>query len=116
MSPTEDAGPACAQPRSATESAVPVDVLSAADLVRRGAGDLRDQLRTIVPSFSVTFGIFFRNPNTRLGVFSNDGGRTLLVGDVLAANGMGSADCPTVTVTDNVPDQAALRRVIDDPN
>ena len=64
----------------------------------------------------VTYGIFFRNPNTRLGVFSNDGGRTLLVGDVLAAGGMGSADCPTVTVTDLVPDPVALRRVADDPN
>ena len=31
---------------------------------------------------------FFRNP---FGVFSN-GGRTLLVGDVLAAGGMGTAD------------------------
>ena len=65
---------------------------------------------------TVTFGIFFRNPNTRLGVFSNDRGRTLLVGDVLAANGMGSAGCPTVPVTDDVPDQAALQRVIDDPD
>ena len=65
---------------------------------------------------TVTFGIFFRNPNTRLGVFSNDRGRTLLVGDVLAANGMGSADCPTVRITDNVPDPVALQRVIDDPN
>ena len=42
-----------AKPRSATESAVPVDVLSAADLVSRGAGNLSDLLRTIVPSFSV---------------------------------------------------------------
>ncbi len=41
-----------AQPRSATESAVPVDVLSATDLVSQGAGDLKDQLRTIVPSFN----------------------------------------------------------------
>ena len=41
-----------AQPRSATESAVPVDVLSASDLVSQGTGDLKDQLRTIVPSFS----------------------------------------------------------------
>ena len=41
-----------AQPRSATASAVPVDVLSATDLVSRGAGDLKDQLRTIIPSFS----------------------------------------------------------------
>ena len=41
-----------AQPRSATESAVPVDVLSAADLVSQGTGDLNDQLRTIIPSFN----------------------------------------------------------------
>ena len=41
-----------AQPRSATASAVPVDVLSATDLVSQGAGDLKDQLRTIIPSFS----------------------------------------------------------------
>ena len=34
----------------------------------------------------VTQGFFFRNPNTRLGVFSNDAGRTLLIGDVLAAD------------------------------
>ena len=65
---------------------------------------------------TVTFGIFYRNPNTRLGVFSNDRGRTLLVGDVLAANGMGSANCPTVTGTGNVPDPVALRQVSDDPN
>ena len=71
---------------------------------------------TSYASKTVTLSVFYRNPNTRLGVFSADGGRTLLVGDVLAANGMGSADCPTVTVTDNVPDQAALQQVIDDPN
>ena len=41
-----------AQPRSATASAVPVDVLSATDLASQGAGDLKDQLRTIIPSFS----------------------------------------------------------------
>ena len=65
---------------------------------------------------TVTQGFFFRNPNTRLGVFSNDAGRTLLIGDVLAANGMGSANCPTVAVTNHVPDPAALQRVFDDPN
>ena len=65
---------------------------------------------------TVTQGFFFRNPNTRLGVFSNDGGRTLLIGDVLAANGMGSANCPTVTVTNHVPDPVALQRVFEDPN
>ncbi|MCY3842762.1 MAG: hypothetical protein OXH69_04400, partial [Acidobacteria bacterium] len=42
-----------AEPRSATESAVPVDVLSASDLLSSGTGDLKDQLRTIIPSFAV---------------------------------------------------------------
>ena len=42
-----------AEPRSATDSAVPVDVLTATDLVSQGSGDLKDQLRTIIPSFSV---------------------------------------------------------------
>ena len=65
---------------------------------------------------AVTQSFFFRNPNTRLGVFSNDGGRTLLIGDVLAANGMGSAKCPTVAVTAHVPDPVALQQVFDDPN
>ena len=59
---------------------------------------------------------YFRNPNTRGGVFSGDGGRTLLVGDVLAARGEGSAGCPTVAVTGDVPDPAALRAVLDDPH
>ena len=71
---------------------------------------------TSFASRRVSYGIFFRNPNTRLGVFSNDRGRTLLIGDVLAADGSGSANCPTVAVTDNVPDPVALQRVIDDPN
>ena len=65
---------------------------------------------------TVAYGVFFRNPNTRLGVFSNDGGRTLLVGDVLAASGMGTADCPTVAVTGHLPDPVALQQVSDDPN
>ena len=61
--------------------------------------------------------IFFRNPNTRSGVFSVDAGRTLLIGDALAAApGTGSAGCPTVAVTDHVPDPVALQRVFDDPN
>ena len=64
----------------------------------------------------VTGGFFFRNPNTRGGVFSLDGGQTLLIGDVLMANGMGSANCPTVTITDNVADSVALQQVFDDPN
>ena len=67
-------------------------------------------------SKKVTQSFFFRNPNTRLGVFSIDGGRTLLIGDALAASGMGSANCPTVSVTNHVPDPAALQQVRDDPN
>ncbi len=64
-------------------------------------------------------GFFFRNPNTRGGVFSGDGGQTLLIGDVLdARDGIldGSANCPVVNVTNNVPDPVALRQVFDDPN
>lgn len=61
-------------------------------------------------------GFFFRNPNTRGGVFSDDGGSTLLVGDVLEARGLGTANCPTVTITDDVPDPVALQDVFNDPN
>ena len=42
-----------AQPRTVAESPVPVDVLSASDLVSQGAVNLQDQLRTVVPSFAV---------------------------------------------------------------
>ena len=62
---------------------------------------------------------FFRNPNTRSGVFSADGGATLLVGDVLdAADGVvdGSARCPPVAVTDASPDPSALARIQADRN
>ena len=64
-------------------------------------------------------GFFFRNPNTRGGVFSGDRGATLLIGDVLdARDGIldGSANCPIVNITNNVPDPVALRQVFDDPN
>ena len=64
-------------------------------------------------------GFFFRNPNTRAGVFSLDGGETLLIGDVLdAQDGVadGSAGCPVVRVADGMPDPAALARVFADPN
>jgi iron complex outermembrane receptor protein len=67
----------------------------------------------------VTGGFFFRNPNTRGAVFSADGGETLLIGDLLdAQDGVldGSAGCPTVTITDNVPDPAALAEVFANPN
>ena len=70
-------------------------------------------------SETVTGGFFFRNPNTRAGVFSLDGGETLLVGDVLdARDGVldGSANCPVVKITNHVPDPVALQRVFEDPN
>ncbi len=68
---------------------------------------------------TVTGGFFFRNPNTRSAVFSADGGESLLIGDLLdAQDGIldGSANCPTVTITDNVPDPAALAAVLANPN
>ena len=64
-------------------------------------------------------GFFFRNPNTRAGVFSLDGGETLLIGDALdARDGVadGSAGCPVVAVTNGLPDPEALARVFADPN
>lgn len=68
---------------------------------------------------TVEGGFFFRNPNTRGAVFSADSGATLLIGDMLdAADGVldGSANCPTVTITNDVPDAAALAAVFADPN
>ena len=67
----------------------------------------------------VTEGFYFRNPNNRANIYSLDEGETLLIGDVLdARDGIldRSANCPTVRITDNVPDQAALARVFADPN
>ena len=64
----------------------------------------------------VTEGFYFRNPNTRQNIYTLDSGQTLLIGDVLAAKGMGSANCPTVPITDHVPEQDALAQVLADPN
>ena len=64
----------------------------------------------------VTGGFFFRNPNTRGGVFSNDGGKTLLIGDARTARGEGSAGCPTVPIVNHAPDPAALAQVFADPD
>ena len=64
----------------------------------------------------VTEGFYFRNPNNRANIYSLDGGETLLIGDRLAAQGMGSANCPVVRITDDVPDQAALAQVAADPH
>ncbi|MEM9172008.1 MAG: TonB-dependent receptor [Pseudomonadota bacterium] len=69
-------------------------------------------------SKTVDGGFYFRNPNTRGAVFSGDGGATLLIGDALQAAGgaVGAAGCPTVTITNNVPDPVALGQVFNDPN
>ena len=42
-----------AQPRSVTESPVPVDVIRTEDFVAQGSTDLANQLRAVVPSFNV---------------------------------------------------------------
>lgn len=70
-------------------------------------------------SKTVEGGFYYRNPNNRGGVFSQDGGETLLIGDVRdARDGVldGSSNCPTVRIVNNVPDRAALARVFADPN
>ena len=59
-------------------------------------------------SKEVEGGFFFRNPNTRGGVFSADGGETLLVGK-LDPN---APDPPTVAITDHVADPDALQQVL----
>ena len=65
-------------------------------------------------SKEVEGGFYFRNPNTRGSVFSADGGQTLLIGDL---DGIGTGgECPTVTITDNVPDPDALNLVLNDDN
>ena len=65
-------------------------------------------------SKEVEGGFYFRNPNTRGSVFSGDGGATLLIGDL---DGVGSGgECPTVPITDNVPDSEALNSVLSDDN
>ena len=65
-------------------------------------------------------GFYFRNPHTRGGVYSKDGGKTLLVGDVLdAQDGVldGSAGCPTVRVSGgSILDPDNFAAVQADPN
>ncbi len=70
---------------------------------------------------TVDGGFYFRNPNTRGAVFSDDGGDTLLIGDLFAAGVVaddGQGPCPLVDVdndpmspTFNQPDADALAEV-----
>ena len=55
-------------------------------------------------------GFYFRNPNTRSGVFSTDGGDTLLVGNLTGD------DYPNIPITNHRPDAAELEKVFKDPN
>jgi iron complex outermembrane receptor protein len=55
-------------------------------------------------------GFYFRNPDTRGGVFSPDGGETRLVGDLTEDM---SGNCPTDLATD---DAAGLAAVVADPD
>ena len=64
-------------------------------------------------SKTATGGFYYRNPNTRAAVFSADGGETLLIGDMTPNDASG---CPTVSITNNVPDPAALAQVFADQN
>lgn len=45
----------------------------------------------------VTGGFYYRNPTNRGGVYSNDGGQTLLIGDTNTAN---ATTCPTIALRD----------------
>ena len=59
-------------------------------------------------SKEVEGGFFFRNPNTRGGVFSADGGKTLLVGKL----NPDAPDPPTVNISNSVADPGALQQVL----
>ena len=73
-------------------------------------------------SRTTTGGFYFRNPNTRTGVFTYSDparrGKFLLVGDrEWARTGIeGAGGCPAIPVVDHVPDPAALAAVEADPN
>lgn len=79
-------------------------------------------------SKEVVGGFYYRNPTNRGGVYSADGGETLLIGDLtpgpvgqdnsafsLLGTGDG-IDCPTVAVNGVIPDPAAFAQVQADPN
>ena len=82
-------------------------------------GELQLYGHTNFANWKVTGGFFFRNPNTRAGVYSADGGKTLLIGDSLdVQEGIldGSAGCPEVIIVNGVPDRPGLDNVFSDPD
>jgi iron complex outermembrane receptor protein len=64
-------------------------------------------------SKDVDGGFFFRNPTNRGGVYSNDDGATLMVGDLTPTDGIA---CPVVTLTGVTPDPTAFAAIVADPN
>ncbi len=81
---------------------------------------LNDELEfygyTNYASKRVEGGFYYRNPNTRSGVFSKDSGETLLVGDL---RGLPEGVDPTeddIPIVDDKPDAEALEIVLNDPN
>ncbi len=56
-------------------------------------------------------GFYWRNPHNRSSIYSNDGGETLLVGDL---DGIGQGiTCPTIAIGANVLDQADYQSIAD---
>lgn len=53
-------------------------------------------------------GFFYRNPTTRAGVFTADGGQTLLVADLDLEDG---TDCPVVPFVNQFPDEFAFSQL-----
>jgi iron complex outermembrane receptor protein len=57
-------------------------------------------------------GFYWRNPHNRTSIYSNDGGTTLLVGDL---DGVGQGiSCPTIAIGTNVLDQADYQSIAAD--
>ncbi len=73
-------------------------------------------------------GFYYRNPTNRGGVYSGDGGATLLIGDLTpgplgqdnsAFPALGTGDgvgCPVVNITNLIPDPVTFGQVQADPN
>jgi iron complex outermembrane receptor protein len=62
---------------------------------------------------TVDGGFFYRNPTNRGGVYSNDGGATLMVGDLTPNDGI---SCPVVTLNGVTPDPVAFAAIKADAN
>ena len=79
-------------------------------------------------SKDVLGGFYYRNPTNRGSVYSGDGGATLLIGDLTpgavgdtnagfpALSAGDGVSCPTVALTDLVPDAASMALVAADAN